>query len=166
MGGALRNGIGMAAALAVLAAVPARAGPCWTEAALDAARVQELQVMLLGVNLRCKAAGIDIEAQHDQFLIRHAGIFAAIDQMLKAQFDDGADRRGHGEFATYMTRLGNYYGVGRTDAGTCAIFGALASDLSKDGTSAATLTAYARELVEMPRFIGAACPAQTVRGTR
>lgn len=117
-------------------------------------------------NLRCKAAGIDIEAQHDQFLIRHAGIFAAIDRMLKAPFDDGADRRGHGEFATYKTRLGNYYGVGRTDAGTSGLFGALASDLSKEGTSTATLTAYARELLEMSRFIGAACPAQTVCGTR
>ena len=63
---------GAAAALAVSAAEPALAAPaCWSANLVGAAKLRQLDVMLMVGSLRCRSTAQDYRAAYDRFLLRH-----------------------------------------------------------------------------------------------
>lgn len=97
---------------ALLAAVPAHAGACWTERTTPAAQVRQLDVMLMVGSLRCRTGADDYRASYDSFLSRHRD---HLGQANHALLDDMAQRMGAlGAMEALdraSVRMANHYGV-------------------------------------------------------
>lgn len=62
----------LAAALSLTSAAPALAAPsCWSAELVKAARLRQLDVMLMVGSLRCRTTAQDYRAAYDRFLLRH-----------------------------------------------------------------------------------------------
>ena len=140
------------AVIAGLLATPAQATGCLDRATLTAARLNEFGTMMMAVNLRCKASGIDMSAGYEAMLDAHRLAFAAADRRLRTFFSD----KPH-SFDTYSTRLGNRYGGGATDPVHCQRFEKVAQDLSAK-PDAAALGKVVFAMIVSPRIEGATCP--------
>ena len=85
----------MAGAALLLASAPANAAGCWAkEDAAVAAKVRELQTMLMVGALRCRATGIDILPSYNAFVSTHRKTIAAMNDRLKAHFASSGPTEG------------------------------------------------------------------------
>ena len=144
-------GIGVIAGLLVSA--PANAKGCLDQATLTAARLNQFGMMMMAVNLRCKAIGADMSAGYEAMLEAHRPAFAAADRRLRRHFSD-QDR----SFDKYETQIGNRYGGGATNHANCGRFEKVARDLA-DKPDTAALGRVVFAMVATPRIEGTACPA-------
>lgn len=148
----------LAAALALAAmASPAAASPCWGPALLGAARISELNTLLMTSTLRCKRTGINFSASYEKVLSAHAAAFKAAEARLRAHFgidhSDSAD-----DYDSYVVSIANFYGGGRADPATCWQLGAIASTLGNAAGDAELLASIAIQMIRDPRT-GPHCPA-------
>ncbi len=143
---------GIAVIAGLMGAAPAQATGCLDRATLTAARLNEFGTMMMTVNLRCKASGIDLSAGYKAMLDVHRPIFAAADRRLRAFFADQPR-----SFDAYSTRLGNRYGGGATDPVHCQRFDKVAQNLSANPDTA-TLGKVVFAMIANPRIEGAICP--------
>lgn len=141
----------LAALLGLVVSGPAQARACLDTEVLTAARLNEFATMMMGVSLRCKAAGLDISPGYDAMLTAHRSIFAAADRRLRAFF--AGERRA---FDIYSTKLGNRYGGGATDPANCQRFERVAQGLSAN-VSVAALGRVVFAMVTQPHIDGEIC---------
>ncbi len=149
-----------APALVLSASNQAYAAPCWTAQAINGARVHELQVMLMTVGLRCKAAGMDIRASYENFEVAQSKALTEADKAIRLHFGADASKAGRSDYNVYMTRLGNLYGTGRTDVSSCKLFKSLADSLAKPSASGDDLSARSMEVIRDPQLDAPRCPAR------
>lgn len=63
---------GLATAMLVSASAPVSAAPaCWSANLVSAAKLRQLDVMLMVGSLRCRSTAQDYRAAYDRFLLRH-----------------------------------------------------------------------------------------------
>ncbi len=162
-------GLGRIGAVAALlgAAVPAVAQPCWSPADADAARIRELQSMLMVAALRCRADGIDILADYDALVTAERPAFAAANASLRGHFAAGGgaagaagegtgEGAGEADYDHFATALANAYG----DGGTREIGCNTAAGLMRDAAAApdrAALLRLASAAVPPRELPGGAC---------
>ncbi len=154
-----------AAALALVAmgtAVPAQAqAHCWTPREASAARLREMQTMLMVAALRCRAAHIDITGDYDDFAASQRMPLAHANAVIKQHFaDDGATQADYDRFATY---LANTFGDEQTNEGSCAEAAMMAHDGSLVSPEALERMAAAR--LFPPALPGGYCSAQQMPAT-
>ena len=64
--------IAASGALLAMASTPVVAAPdCWSAGLVQAARLRQLDVMLMVGSLRCRSGAQDYRAAYDRFLLRH-----------------------------------------------------------------------------------------------
>ena len=74
------------AALLVVASTPAAAAPgCWSSGLVQAAKLRQLDVMLMVGSLRCRTGGQDYRASYDRFLMRHRSMLGKVNQAILAE---------------------------------------------------------------------------------
>jgi hypothetical protein len=70
-------------ALLAMASTPAVAAPgCWSAELLQAAKLRQLDVMLMVGSLRCRTSGQDYRASYDRFLLRHRPMLGKVNQAI------------------------------------------------------------------------------------
>jgi len=73
-------------ALLVMASTPALAAPsCWSAELVQAAKLRQLDVMLMVGSLRCRTGGQDYRAAYDRFLLRHRPMLGKVNQAILAE---------------------------------------------------------------------------------
>ena len=150
----------LAAAVAMAAmASPAAASPCWGPALLGAARISELNTLLMTSNLRCKRTGVNFSDSYEKVLRTHVAAFRAAEARLRAHFgidhSDSSD-----DYDSYVVSIANFYGGGRADPATCSQLGAIATTLGNAAGDAELLATIAIQMIRDPRT-GPHCPAAT-----
>ncbi|MBC2669153.1 hypothetical protein ACFOON_09280 [Novosphingobium piscinae] len=145
-----RPAIRLAAALALLGlAGPALASPCWAPATMGAARISELNTLLMASNLRCKRVGVNFADSYEKVLVAHGAAFRAAEARLRAHFgvdhSDSAD-----DYDSYVVSIANHYGGGRADPGTCAQLGTIAAALAAAPGNADLLATIAIQMIRDP----------------
>lgn len=135
---------------ALVAGAPAHAAPCWSAHAVSAARVRQMQTMLMVAALRCRAAKLDIIADYDGFVRAQGDAIASANLAIKQHF--AAIGGTQADYDRFATSLANGFGDDETSAESCAEAAALAHE----GTAAAGPAALER--VATGRLFPAALP--------
>jgi hypothetical protein len=146
-----------AAAGLCLASAPARAESCWAKEEIAAAKVRELQTMLMVGALRCRASGIDILPSYNRFVSVNRSTITAMNDRLKVHFRSSGTAEGQRRYDRFTTALANGYGAGSTGPESCAEMADL-SDEAASASGSAALIAIADRAIPTPQLQGASCP--------
>lgn len=141
MGGKWRFGLALLAMAGGTAAQAA--GGCWQDNEVSAARVRQMQTMLMVATLRCRAAHVDIVKDYDGFVTARGAAIASANEAIKRHFAQAGGAQA--DYDRFATSLANGYGDDATDEASCAEAAALAHDATA-ATDAPALQAVAARL--------------------
>ncbi len=150
---------GKAAALALAAmliAQPAQA--CWTEKEQDAAKLANLNMMMMVSALRCRNGADNFLDKYNQFVRLYNPLLGSHNATIRSHFarTNGA-RAAEAASDRFVIGIANNYGAGH-DSMDCGELRSLASTLSERGHDAASLLALADATIETIPLPGGACP--------
>ena len=145
-----------AALLAVsLVATPAHA--CWTNAEQDAARIANMNQMLMVSALRCRFGNDNFLSDYNRFVRQNNDVLASQHNIIKARYARTMGQKAaFAELDRFMIALSNYYGGGHGDP-DCAKLEKLSGELSRGRQDVKTLALIADEVVGVPRQASQAC---------
>jgi len=126
----------VAGAITLTASAPAVAAPaCWSANLLNAARLRQLDVMLMVGSLRCRTSAQDYRASYDRFLQRHRPQLGKANMAMRGEMRTQLGAAGALEMLDRISvRMANRYGE---QAGYgCADLGELAAALANSGDEA------------------------------
>lgn len=159
------SGLRLAAAATLGLALPAQALPalpgsaCWAPATMGAARISELNTLLMASSLRCRRVGVDFAPGYEKVLAAHGAAFRQAEQRIRAHF--GVDRSdSRDDYDSYVVSIANLYGAGRADRATCAQLGAIADALGAAPGNTDMLATIAIQMIRDPHA-GPRCPGKT-----
>lgn len=153
----LAKGLATLLALAVLAS-PAKAS-CWSEDAWEAARVRELDTMLMVEALRCRRTTADFLATYNRFVEGSRPALVRANLLLRAHFAETVGPRGALDaYDRYVTAVANRYGAG-TAGLACADLASIAAAAAAAAQSGQSLEALADVADLQPAPPGARCSA-------
>jgi hypothetical protein len=150
---------GKVAVLCALAAMtmasPAQA--CWTSAEQDAAKVANLNMMMMVSALRCRKGPDDFLADYNRFVKNNNPVIGSQNAAVRSHFAR-INGNGHADAAMdkFIIGIANSYGGGHDRLG-CGELKMVAQDLSRSGHSAGSLLAIARENVDAAPLSGGIC---------
>ena len=150
---------GKVAALCALAlsiiAVPAQA--CWTSAEQDAAKVANLNMMMMVSALRCRKGPDDFLADYNRFVKNNNPVIGSQNAAVRSHFAR-INGNGHADAAMdkFIIGIANSYGGGHQWLG-CAQLKLVAQDLSLDDHSVGSLLVIAKETVDEFALSGGKC---------
>lgn len=154
-----RRACGTVAALALASAAPAQAAPCWDAPSMGAARISELNTMLMVSSLRCRLVGFDLRPTYERLSALYSPAFKAAEARIKAHFGGADHTESRDDYDSYTVVVANRYGSGRADPATCQAFGAVQQTLTAASANPDQLATMAMRLVRDPHIIGQRCPA-------
>src|SRR5690606_30503941 len=95
--------VGSAVALLSLSlATPAAAQNCWNGAAVKAAKVRDLQTLLMVGALQCRSTEYDVLGHYNRFVKAHRATITAHNDVLKTHFVRAGKARDYDRFTTAM----------------------------------------------------------------
>ncbi len=157
----MRNSMKSIAAAIALAAIgtsiPAQAA-CWSEEAVSAAKVRDLETMLMVGALRCRLSGENFLGDYNHLIQQSRTALTAMNDTLRAHFVEAAGPRGGLDaYDRYVTAIANRYGAG-AEGLTCADMASILSAANAEGGSAAGLARLANDAGVEPVLAGGRCP--------
>ena len=145
--------VGAAAGILSLAlATPSAAQGCWNGSTVKAAKIRDLQTILMVGALQCRGSGHDVLADYNRFVKKHRVAIAAHNDVLKSHFVRTGNARGYDRFTT---ALANGRSADTVDPDFCRQTAALARDLAN--ASPAEIEAAAERLGATPKGVGRVC---------
>ena len=157
--GTLLGGIGIAALMlcvTLTAAVPVRAQEsCWNSATLRAAKVRDLQTLLMVGALQCRARQPEALSRYNEFVRTHRDAISAHNDVLKAHFlaGDGV-AVGQRAYDRFTTMLANGHAANASGPGFCDAVASLAAEAGR--ASASGLERLAESMMLSTR-VGQSC---------
>jgi len=145
---------------AVMLAAPVAAAPCWAPAAIGAARVQQFEIMLMSVSLRCRLVGVDLAGPFERFREAHKARLESVLGVLEEHYGARSSREGKRDLDHFVIQLANGFGGGRSDAASCQGFGAVLAELNATEHPAEALETFAFAMVRDPFIDGPRCPPE------
>lgn len=148
------------AALLALAAMgvaqPAQA--CWTSIEHDAAKVANLNMMMMVSALRCRKGPDDFLPDYNRFVKHNNPVLGAQNATVRSHFArvDGA-RVADAQMDRFIIGLANSYGGG-TDSKGCGQLKAVAFELGQKSHSSQSLVAIAEANIDSYPLAGGVCP--------
>lgn len=127
---------------------------CWSDAAVAAAKVRDLETMLMVSALRCRASDNAMLKQYNRFVVRSRAALTEVNQTLRNQF---AGSGGLNAYDRYVTSVANRYGAG-ADGLSCDDMTSILSAAEAEGGSLAGLARLANDAGVEPRLAGERCP--------
>jgi hypothetical protein len=104
---------------------------CWSDTAVSAAKVRDLETMLMVSALRCRTAENVMLKQYNQFVIQSRLALTAVNETLRAQF---AGAGGLNAYDRYVTSIANRYGAGAAGLGCDDMTSILAAAQAESGS--------------------------------
>jgi hypothetical protein len=155
----------VAAASVAAAPVGAVASPCWAPDAIDAARVQQFETMLMSVSLRCRTTGVDLAGHFERFRDTHKVRLEHVLAVLGEHYGVGRTPQGKRDLDHFVIQLANAFGGGRSDLPTCQSFAAVLAELNGTAEAQNALETFAFAMVRDPFLDAPRCGvAGTVNG--
>src|SRR3546814_189995 len=150
---------GAATGMLMLAtALEAQAQPtCWHSYEIEAARVRDLQTMLMMSALKCGSAGGTLESQYNAFVNKKRPLLTGHNNVLKARFmrESGIDG-GQSAYDRFTTGLANSHSARAQSVNFCDMAGTLMTLAA--GSTDEELSPLARSFSETPLGVGESCP--------
>ncbi len=143
---------GLVTPLALALTTPAAAQDCWNGAAVKAAKVRDLQTILMIGALQCRATQYDVLGSYNTFIKTHRVAIAAHNDVLKTHFKRTGYARGYDRFTT---GLANDRSADSIDPDFCKRTAELAGKLAR--SSRAEVEATAEQMHDKPKGVGKSC---------
>lgn len=160
----LRGALGLAAAALVYAQPASAAMACWDEHETAAAKIRDLQSRLMVATLRCRAIGIDVLTEYNDFVRINRTTLQQANGVIKAQFDQGYGREGPRAYDSFTTAMANEYGGDATSDAVCDETAAIAAEAVLAEGDVGRLVDLADRTGRSPQLPGGVCPVTlTVR---
>lgn len=154
----MKKSIGSIAAVVLgisLVATPAQA--CWTNAEQDAARIANMNQMLMVSALRCRFGNDNFLSHYNRFIRNNNDVLATQHAIIKGRYARTmGEKAAFAELDRFIIALSNYYGGGHGDP-DCAQLEKLSAELSEGRRDVKTLAMIADEVVGVPRQASQAC---------
>ena len=144
-----------AAALAAsaLVATPVQAQSCWGPQAVNAAKLRNLDIMLMVTALRCRMGTDNFQPDYYKFSAAHQAELNVANGVLRAQFAGGGTTAATRALDKMSVTIANSYGVGHPELG-CKELRKVTKDLAASRVPGGLLAA-ADALVGAPKVPGA-----------
>jgi len=143
--------------LGCLAMVATPAQACWTNAEQDAARIANMNQMLMVSALRCRFGEHNFLDNYNRFVRTNNAVIATQHDLIKGRYARVAgSKAAFAELDKFMIGLANYYGGGN-GAPDCGKLEQLSGELAKGRQDVATLADIADREVGVPRQAAMAC---------
>jgi len=143
---------GVGALLTLSLTTPAAAQSCWNGQAVKAAKVRDLQTLLMVGALQCRTSQYDVLADYNKFVKAHRTTITTHNDVLKAHFKRVGNARGYDKFTT---ALANGRSADTVDPEFCQETADLAEKLVK--AKPAEVEAIADKFVDTPKGVGRSC---------
>jgi hypothetical protein len=139
------------------------AGGCWGPQAVNAAKLRNLDIMLMVTGLRCRMGPDNFQPDYYAFSAAHQSELNAANEVLRVELGNAGPRGAVGALDRMSTSIANAYGNGHPQLG-CRELKEVARNLAQ-ARSPGTLLAAANTLVGAPAVAPGACAARvaTVR---
>ena len=148
----------VAALLAVTGLVgvmPAQAQSCWGSEAVNAAKLRNLDIMLMVTALRCRMGADNFQPDYYDFSAAHQDELNVANGVLRAQFTGAGATAANRALDRMSTGIANSYGMGHPELG-CHELRQITRDLTGSRVGGALLDA-ADALVGAPVIPGGSC---------
>jgi hypothetical protein len=133
------------------------AASCWQPFEVEAARVRDLQTLLMMTTLKCGSAGSAIEAQYNSFVAKKKTLLVSHNNVLKARFmRENGIGQGQAAYDSFTTGLANSHSSRAQSAHFCEMGGTLLT--LAEGSTEDELSTLARSFSETTAGVGDACP--------
>ena len=143
------------AATSLVAAAPAQAQSCWGTEAVNAAKLRNLDIMLMVTALRCRMGADNFQPDYYDFSAAHQAELNVANGVLRAQFTGGGATAANRALDKMSTGIANSYGMGHPELG-CHELRQITRDLTGSQLGGALLDA-ADALVGSPAIPGGSC---------
>jgi hypothetical protein len=148
------------AATAIIAA-PAHAS-CWKSDQVAAAKVRDLETMLMVSALRCRAQG-NMLARYNKFVVQARPALTQVNDTLRAHFAESVGAgRALNAYDGYVTRIANRYGAG-ADGLNCKDLSSITDAAVSERPSFQALAALAERAGVQPLLDGGTCSVSYAR---
>lgn len=148
------------AATAIVAA-PAEAA-CWKTDQVAAAKVRDLETMLMVSALRCRGEGNILE-RYNKFVVKARSALTQVNNTLRVHFAESVGAgRALNAYDGYVTRVANRYGAG-ADGLSCNDLSSITDAAANETPSFDALAALAERAGVRPLLDGAPCPITMAR---
>lgn len=138
-----------------LVAAPAQA--CWTSTEQDAARIANMNQMLMVSALRCRFGSDNFLSSYNSFVRQNNDVLADQHGIIKARYTRSmGEKASFAELDRFMIALANYYGGGHGDP-DCAKLERLSAELSRGKQDVKLLAQIADEVVGVPHQAKHSC---------
>ncbi|WP_240962339.1 hypothetical protein [Sphingobium sp. TB-6] len=132
---------------------------CWQPYEVEAARVRDLQIMLMLGSLKCRSTNSEITAKYDKFNER-MGNADKYNSALKLRFmRENGIADGQRAYDDFITRLANSHTDGVQSAGFCQMADTLLTLATNAGEN--ELPMLARNFSDKPAGVGDVCELKT-----
>ena len=149
------------AATAIIAA-PAHAS-CWKADQVAAAKVRDLETMLMVSSLRCRGNGGTMIARYNRFVVQARPALMQVNDTLRAHFSESVGAgRALNAYDGYVTRIANRYGAG-AEGLSCDDLSSITDAAVSERPSFQALTALAERAGVEPLLDGGACSVSYAR---
>lgn len=159
--------IATAAALAVsslVASAPAQAQACWGPQAVDAAKLRNLDIMLMVTALRCRMGPDNFQPEYYKFSAAHQAALNRANGTIRAQFAGTGPVAANRALDKMSVTIANSYGMGHPEMG-CKQLRQVTRDLARPQAPGGLLAA-ADTLVGAPSVPGGQCATRVVTSRR
>jgi hypothetical protein len=148
------------AATAIIAA-PAHAS-CWKADQVAAAKVRDLETMLMVSALRCRAQG-NMLARYNKFVVQARPALMQVNDTLRTHFAESVGPgRALNAYDSYVTRIANRYGAG-ADGLSCSDLSSITDAAVSERPSFQALAALAERAGVEPLLDGGSCSVSYAR---
>jgi hypothetical protein len=155
----VKNGnfvLGATVIAALMISTPAQAG-CWSSATISAAKVRDMETMLMVAALRCRNSGYDFLSRYNNFVRKGRGALTQANDQLRAHFSaDVGAARGLNEYDRYVTSIANRYGAG-AEGLSCRDMASITEAAAAEGDSFTALEKLAERADVQPIIRGNRC---------
>jgi hypothetical protein len=151
----MKKAFGLVGAVLALASTPVNAA-CWTQNEVAAAKVRDLDTMLMVSGLRCRFKSAALLQTYNAMVVRHRAALTQANMLLQSHFSPAAGVAN--ELDRYVTRVANRYGARAEDL-TCASLQSIAEAVLNEASTLPALVALADRAAIAPELPGGACDA-------
>lgn len=143
--------------IALAAPLHAQAATCWSEKAVAAAKVRDLETMLMVSALRCRLKGQDFLPQYNAFVRGSRPALVDVNDRLRRHFTGAVGASGAlNAYDRYVTAIANSYGAG-VEGLDCTDMESILGAARAAGHSITTLEALAERAQSNPVLPGGRC---------
>jgi hypothetical protein len=146
-----------AAAAMALVGVPAQA-TCWTPQEVTAAKIRDLDTMLMVSALRCRTGTSGMLAAYNAFVVQDRVALTRVNEELRGHFAKAVGKAGAlNAYDNYVTAVANSYGAG-SEGLSCDNMVSIVQAATAEGATYEALSEIADRAGVQPRIDGGACP--------